>query len=122
MDNTEKFQVFKELLKAEVEMVVIHHPQVLGDNYEEIVENLNLLADSGKSLMIIPQSDRPPLGTRRDGQVYVKAAEDIKVGPVTQYHPGCTPEDPCCDKRGEYNGLGSGPLIFVCPKHCSCHD
>jgi TATA-binding protein-associated factor Taf7 len=29
---------------------------------------------------------------------------------------------PCCDRRGEWNGFASGPLSFVCPKHCSCHD
>ncbi len=35
----------------------------------------------------------------------------------------CTPENPCCDRRGEYNGFGSdGPLKFTCPKHCCCHD
>lgn len=28
----------------------------------------------------------------------------------------------CCDRAGEYNGFGSGPLKFTCPKHCSCHD
>jgi hypothetical protein len=29
----------------------------------------------------------------------------------------------CCDRAGEYNGFGSdGPLLFECPKHCSCHD
>lgn len=35
---------------------------------------------------------------------------------------GCTPENPCCDRRNEYNGFGSGPLLFECPKHCPCHD
>jgi len=34
----------------------------------------------------------------------------------------CTEENPCCDRRNEYNGWGSGLLKFVCPKHCSCHD
>ncbi len=34
----------------------------------------------------------------------------------------CTEENPCCDRRGEYNGYHSGPLLFTCPKHCSCHD
>lgn len=30
---------------------------------------------------------------------------------------------PCCERAGEYNGFGSdGPLSFVCPNHCSCHD
>jgi len=34
----------------------------------------------------------------------------------------CSSENPCCDRRGEYNGFSSGPLLFVCPNHCSCHD
>ena len=34
----------------------------------------------------------------------------------------CSEENPCCDRRNEYNGFASGPLSFVCPKHCSCHD
>ena len=34
----------------------------------------------------------------------------------------CSEENPCCDRRGEYNGFGSGSLKFVCPKHCPCHD
>jgi hypothetical protein len=30
---------------------------------------------------------------------------------------------PCCDRAGEYNGFGSnGPLSFICPNHCPCHD
>jgi hypothetical protein len=28
----------------------------------------------------------------------------------------------CCDRHDEYNGYGSGPLLFRCPKNCSCHD
>lgn len=35
---------------------------------------------------------------------------------------GCTAEHPCCDRRDEYNGFASGPLTFVCPKGCACHD
>lgn len=34
----------------------------------------------------------------------------------------CTAENPCCDRRGEYNGYASGVILFKCPKHCSCHD
>jgi hypothetical protein len=31
--------------------------------------------------------------------------------------------EPCCDRKGEYNGFGSdGPRLFTCPKGCSCHD
>jgi hypothetical protein len=28
----------------------------------------------------------------------------------------------CCALADVYNGLGSGPLLFICPKGCSCHD
>jgi hypothetical protein len=28
----------------------------------------------------------------------------------------------CCPRAGEYNGFDSGPTIFTCPNHCSCHD
>jgi hypothetical protein len=29
----------------------------------------------------------------------------------------------CCERAGVYNGFGSdGPLDFVCPRSCSCHD
>lgn len=35
----------------------------------------------------------------------------------------CDLKRPCCDRVGEYNGLGrKGPLRFVCPKACACHD
>lgn len=30
--------------------------------------------------------------------------------------------EPCCERAGEYNGYDSGPTVFDCPKHCSCHD
>jgi hypothetical protein len=38
--------------------VLVHHPEVLGDNYEEIVESLNRLADAQVSLAIIPRAER----------------------------------------------------------------
>lgn len=46
---------------------------------------------------------------------------DIKPGVVEEFED-CTEKNPCCDRRNEYNGFASGPLKFVCPKHCSCHD
>ncbi len=57
--DEEKFREFNKMLKADdIDVCVIHHPQVLGDNYEELVENLNRLADSGKSLTIVKQEMR----------------------------------------------------------------
>jgi hypothetical protein len=34
----------------------------------------------------------------------------------------CTEDQPCCERRSEYNGYHSGSLRFTCPKHCMCHD
>lgn len=34
----------------------------------------------------------------------------------------CSAETPCCTRRSEYNGYGSGPMIFRCSKSCPCHD
>lgn len=45
------------------------------------------------------------------------------INPVARMKIGeCTEVNPCCDRRGEYNGFGSGQLLFECPKHCWCHD
>lgn len=38
------------------------------------------------------------------------------------HRPECTASNPCCDRRDEYNGYASGPLLFKCPKSCPCHD
>ena len=44
------------------------------------------------------------------------------VGPDLCSACECTEENPCCDRRNEYNGYRSGRTIFVCPRNCSCHD
>jgi hypothetical protein len=55
----EKFADFIKLCdESPEELIVVHHPGVLGDNYEEIVESLNRLADAEKHLAIVPQKDR----------------------------------------------------------------
>jgi predicted GTPase len=41
-----------------VDVVAIHHPEVLGDDYTEIVESLNRIADAGLALQIIPRAKR----------------------------------------------------------------
>lgn len=54
-----KFADFIRLLDASDEqLIMIHHPQVLGDNYQEIVESLDRLSVAGKSLVIVPKNDR----------------------------------------------------------------
>jgi hypothetical protein len=57
-----KFEAFERMLveaKAkEVPAVLVHHPEVLGDTYAELVENLNKLSDAGLMLRILPRADR----------------------------------------------------------------
>jgi hypothetical protein len=54
----QKFSGFIELCAKPEEIIVVHHPQVLGDTYEEIVESLNRLADAEKKLVIVPRKER----------------------------------------------------------------
>jgi hypothetical protein len=62
MSYEKKFESFIKLCadakKGGVDVVVVHHPQVIGDNYEEMVESLNRLADADLSLHILPKSKR----------------------------------------------------------------
>ena len=54
-----KFAEFLHLLRETKEEVVnVHHPEVLGDNYEELVESLNRLADAGTKLVAVPRNER----------------------------------------------------------------
>ena len=53
--------------------------------------------------------------------IYILAVDVITTALIDS-KPECTVENPCCDRRDEYNGFSSGPLSFECPKHCMCHD
>lgn len=41
-----------------VDVVVIAEPAALGDDYVELVESLNRIADAGLALSIVPRSQR----------------------------------------------------------------
>jgi len=57
----EKFADFiKMLAETEAEVVIIHNPKALGDDYDEMIESLNRLADAEKSLKIVPRKERKP--------------------------------------------------------------
>ena len=59
MYDEAKFKEFNRLLQeARADLVVVNHPQVLGDNYEELVENLNRLSTAGMYLSIVPLKNR----------------------------------------------------------------
>ena len=44
--------------KGKLDVVMVPDPQTLGDNYDELVESLNRLADAKLGLRILPRSER----------------------------------------------------------------
>lgn len=56
-----KFPKFIQLLaRSKEDLLIVHHPEVLGDTFAEVIESLNRLADAKKSLLILPTSERAP--------------------------------------------------------------
>ena len=55
---SEFLRMCDEAKKGNLDVVLIHHPEVLGDDYSEMVESLNRLADAKLSLSIIPREQR----------------------------------------------------------------
>lgn len=43
---------------GKLDVVVVHDPETLGDDYAEIVESLNRLADAKLRLSIVPRAER----------------------------------------------------------------
>lgn len=65
MNYDEKFAGLIRLCESEksrgAEFLMVTHPQVLGDTYEELVESLNRIADAGLMISIEARSERGPL-------------------------------------------------------------
>jgi hypothetical protein len=58
-DYPTKFAAFiKMCAEPGIDVVLIHHPEVIGDNYDEMCESLNRLAAAGKKLVICPPAER----------------------------------------------------------------
>ncbi len=53
---------------------------------------------------------------------FVRQVVSERIAAMVSRRAGCGEGEPCCDRAGEYNGFSSGPLVFTCPKGCSCHD
>ncbi len=45
----------REAPRSGANTVLIVSPQILGDNYEELIQNLSKLAQAGLALVILPQ-------------------------------------------------------------------
>jgi hypothetical protein len=43
-----------------VKAIVVQSPQTLGDDYEELIQNLDRLSDAKLAVLIVPPSDREP--------------------------------------------------------------
>ena len=44
--------------QGSLDVVVVHDPETLGDDYAEIVESLNRIADAKLKLSIVPRAER----------------------------------------------------------------
>lgn len=54
----ELLQMIAESKEKGIDGISIENPEVLGDDYAELVESLNRLADAGLALMIAPRDQR----------------------------------------------------------------
>ena len=52
------YQLVEDAKKNNLQAVMIHHPEVLGDNYEELVINLNMVSEAGLAVVIVPPDER----------------------------------------------------------------
>lgn len=59
-DHAEKFKELLNLIATTKSgnVMVVDHPGVLGDTYEELIVNLDALAEAGLRLRIVPPSGR----------------------------------------------------------------
>jgi hypothetical protein len=51
-------QLCADAKRDQVDAIVIHSPQMLGDNYDELVNSLNRIADAGLKLVVVPPAKR----------------------------------------------------------------
>lgn len=51
-------QMCADAKKKKIDVVMVHGPEVLGDDYGELVESLNRLSDASLSLRILPRAER----------------------------------------------------------------
>ncbi len=51
-------KMLTEAKESGIQVIVIHHPQVLGDTYAELIESLNRLAAAELFLSIVPPAQR----------------------------------------------------------------
>jgi len=63
-NHNEKFAALNRLCQEAVSKnankIMILNPEVLGDNYEELIHNLNKIAEAGLALLVLPPSQRKP--------------------------------------------------------------
>jgi len=63
-----KYAGFEELLRADASAVHVAAPWVLGDTYDEITEHLDRIAETGKTVVIVPPSQRSSHDEQKNAQ------------------------------------------------------
>ncbi len=71
--------------------------------------------------VVCTRGSKPP--SEEDLAVLRSALEEMRgcMGFSAEGRP-VPPGPTCCEWAGSYNGFASGPVLFRCPKSCSCHD
>ncbi len=77
---------------------------VIAKKLKQVITELDKFIDGAKKL-------------REDAKKLRSTIDKLK--PAEEW---CSADKPCCNRRGEFNGFGAGPLEFVCPEGCRCHD
>lgn len=82
---------------------------VIAEAYSRGLHNAAIAAETGYSVATVRQRlSELKLRSHSPPHRLVKAV--------------CSEATPCCERRDEYNGFGTGPHTFECPKSCPCHD
>lgn len=107
------------IVKREGDSVYVEHPPLHGERIMRR-DALQLAAE----LIVAAEPPRGELDAIV-GEILSRRRVVPPPGPRSEVCPGMDSggtAPPCCDRAGEYNGYDSGPLAFMCPKSCACHD
>ena len=104
------------------EMIVIAFGFVTAVLMLTFMEYLRRRVNENTILVIEIRDDRARRIRDRMNGVENKSRELREMTGGKTPSVACDQETKYCDRAGEYNGYGSGSMLFRCPKDCSCHD
>lgn len=113
---------------------------VMQSNYTDLRDDANLIAAAPELLAALEKMTylADDSGKFLQLQDFIETAqaviakakgEEVKDDTINPPYAVVPPIDTdkkekcdCCESAEKYNGLGSGPILFHCPKNCWCHD